>query len=158
MRTDLRERTEPQFRLWAPFGFVVPWLVGWLVSVIGHDPMPRSTGSRVAGVLLLVACLLWNGWSARLLRRARSGLLPWQPTPRLVTEGPYRWSRNPQCLGLVWLYAGLALLAGSTWALVSLPLGALIVTWVTILPEERMLRRQFPLLYPLYAHRIRRWM
>lgn len=158
MRSDLRERTSVPFRLWAPLGFAAPWLGGWAVSIVAGDPMPRTAGTRIAAGLLIVSFVLWNGWAARLLRRARAGLLPWQPTPRLVTEGPYRWSRNPRCLGLVWLYAGLALVAGSAWALASLPLGMLLVTWATILPEEYELRRRFPVLFPLYSHRIRRWM
>jgi hypothetical protein len=45
-----------------------------------------------------------------------------QAVPRLTTEGPFRYSRNPSYLALAMIYAGIAVLRNSLWAILLLPL------------------------------------
>ncbi len=47
------------------------------------------------------------------------------PSTALVTDGPFRYTRNPLYIGLTLLYAGAALLIPSTWPLILLvPVGS----------------------------------
>jgi protein-S-isoprenylcysteine O-methyltransferase Ste14 len=48
-------------------------------------------------------------WGLLVFFRARTAIIPNQPARRLVTSGPYRFSRNPMYVGLSALYVGLAL-------------------------------------------------
>jgi protein-S-isoprenylcysteine O-methyltransferase Ste14 len=146
------------FRLWPPVAIGAPWIAGWAISAAAGDPVGLGDWRTPVGVVLLVAFLVWNGWSLLLFARHRTGLLPGMPTESMITEGPYRLSRNPLYVGLLALYLSLALLAGSFWALVLFPVAVLLVLWGAIRPEERFLRGRFGAAYDEYATRVRRWL
>jgi protein-S-isoprenylcysteine O-methyltransferase Ste14 len=76
----------------------------------------------------------------------------------LLQSGPFRLSRNPLYVGLVALDAGLALLAGSVWALLFVPVGIAALVWGAIRPEERYLAGKFGAEYEAYRARVRRWL
>lgn len=75
----------------------------------------------------------------------------------LVTDGPFRFSRNPMYLGFTLLLLAAAL-AANTWCALLAPLTFLIVSAFWYVPhEERTLRRVFGTAYDDYAWRTRRW-
>jgi protein-S-isoprenylcysteine O-methyltransferase Ste14 len=51
-----------------------------------------------------------------------------------------------------------ALLAGSLWALVALPVEWALLRWGAVLPEEHYLEEKFASAYTDYAGRVRRWL
>jgi protein-S-isoprenylcysteine O-methyltransferase Ste14 len=61
----------------------------------------------------------------------------------LVTDGPFRFSRNPLYLALTLMYAGIALMADSIWALLLLFSVTFIMTRFVIQREEDYLARTF---------------
>ena len=146
------------FRLWPPVAIGAPWLVGWILTAAAGDPVELGEWRTPVGLVLLAFFVLWNGWSLALFARHETGLLPGMPTESMITEGPYRLSRNPLYVGLLALYLSLALLAGSFWALVLFPVAVALVLWGAIRPEERFLRRRFGTAYDDYASRVRRWL
>ena len=101
---------------------------------------------------------LWNGWALQSMARHRTALLPGGATTTVIQTGPYRFSRNPLYVGLIVLDIGLALLSGSLWALVLVPLGVIALVWGAILPEERYLSAKFGTEYAEYCRRVRRWL
>jgi protein-S-isoprenylcysteine O-methyltransferase Ste14 len=82
---------------------------------------------------------------------------PYQPTTAIVTEGPYRFTRNPIYLSLAVLYAGLAVMANALWSLLLLAV-MLIIHYAVILPEERYLEQKFGEEYRSYKAKVRRWL
>jgi protein-S-isoprenylcysteine O-methyltransferase Ste14 len=76
----------------------------------------------------------------------------------LVTDGVFRFSRNPMYLGLVLFLAGAALLlrAASPWPVVAL--FAIVVDRWHIRFEEKVVRRAFGEAYERYAATTRRWL
>jgi protein-S-isoprenylcysteine O-methyltransferase Ste14 len=122
-------------------------------SAIGASFLPGG-GRRDALVLpadiLATIGLAYSVWGLAYLRRSFS-IVP--EARRLVTGGPYRFSRHPVYLGEITTAIGVNL-ATAGW------LGALaIVYFVTaeILRmgwEERVLSRAFPEEYPAYAARV----
>ena len=76
----------------------------------------------------------------------------------MIDRGPFAWSRNPLYLGLLVFSAGVALVAGSLWALVALPLEWALLQWGAVLPEERYLSPKFGATYVDYTERVRRWL
>jgi protein-S-isoprenylcysteine O-methyltransferase Ste14 len=60
--------------------------------------------------------------------------------------------------GLAIAYLGGALLVGSAWPLVTLPLALLAVRGFVIRPEERYLADSFGQSYADYLARVRRWL
>ena len=108
--------------------------------------------------LLLVAFVIWNGWSLWLFARHETGLLPGDATTSMIESGPYRLSRNPLYVGLLALYLAIALLASSFWALVLFPTAVVLVLWGAILPEEQFLQERFGEPYDDYRAKVRRWL
>jgi protein-S-isoprenylcysteine O-methyltransferase Ste14 len=109
------------------------------------------------GVLGLVAWAYLDGSSMQRFRRANTALEPWKPTSALVTDGPYRFTRNPIYLGMTALYVGIALAFGVLWALILLPLVLVVIDRFVITREERYLARRFGDQYAAYRRRARRW-
>jgi protein-S-isoprenylcysteine O-methyltransferase Ste14 len=148
----------PRFRLWPPVAVGAPLVLGLLASWLLGDPLSSSDLTTVPGLLLVAAFAVWNGWAVLLMARHRTALLPGGATTTVIDHGPFARSRNPLYLGLLALAAGLALLTGSLWALLGLPLEWALLTWGAVLPEERYLAERFGPVYTDYTRRVRRWL
>ncbi len=114
---------------------------------------PVPAAAIGGGALLAAGALLYG--TARL--QFRSFRLTWGlSTDRLVTDGVYAWSRNPQSVGwaLVLLGAGLMGRSGSTLALAILYWTSCLV-WVPL--EERALHDQLGKHYDDYRKRVPRY-
>jgi protein-S-isoprenylcysteine O-methyltransferase Ste14 len=74
----------------------------------------------------------------------------------LVTEGPYRFTRNPLYLGQLLFLLGLGITA-FPWLLLGAGVQALLLDRVVIPPEERRIAEHFGAAYEAYRHRVRRW-
>lgn len=123
---------------------------------IGRGSLP--SGVRLpAGTAALVA----GGWLMRAFvqafARAGTPLDPYRPSAAIVTDGPYRLTRNPAYLGMTLAYLGISLLSDSPWALVPLPLAVAVTDRGVIAREERYLERKFGEPYLDYKRRVRRW-
>ena len=112
----------------------------------------RTFGAAVAGVSVLLAI-----WAVSTFGRRGTTANPAGGTTALVSEGPYRFSRNPMYIGLVLLTTGAALFFDSLWPLLFLPFVVLVVRANVILPEERYLEAKFGQPYRDYKARVRRW-
>ncbi|MGH2351337.1 MAG: methyltransferase family protein [Chloroflexota bacterium] len=113
---------------------------------------------RVTGLPLLAGGILLAGWAIRTMRHAGTPVPPTEPATALVTEGPFRFTRNPVYLGAALCYAGLALLLNRLWSLALLPAVLAIVQGGVVLREERYLERRFGAPYRRYRDRVPRWL
>lgn len=104
---------------------------------------------NLSGVLAL--------WASLTLRRRLTPANPKKPTTAIVTEGPYRFTRNPLYLSLLLLYAGFAVLLGSLWPLLIFPLLFVSFHYGLVLREESYLEKKFGPEYLDYKKRVRRW-
>ena len=93
-----------------------------------------------------------------MFRRADTEIEPTSSTNRaLVTDGPYRFTRNPMYLGLVTITLGIAVWIGA-WPMLVVPFAVFATAnWVHIPFEEAKMRRQFGAAYDDYVERVRRW-
>ena len=78
---------------------------------------------HVLGALFLVLGLGLLGWWVSSFRRADTPLPPYEETTALVTDGPYRLSRNPAYLAFTLIYVAIALLADAPWVLAAFAVG-----------------------------------
>jgi len=81
-----------------------------------------------------------------------------KPTTALVTEGPFRYSRNPIYLALTLLYVGVALLINALWILLLVVPAVLVLRYGVIAREEAYLTRKFGEAYRQYMAQVRRWL
>jgi protein-S-isoprenylcysteine O-methyltransferase Ste14 len=96
--------------------------------------------------------------SAQAFRRRETGLLPFDEATALVTDGFFRFTRNPMYLGMVLALLGLSLLFGCWPTLLPVAGFALIIHYVFILREERFMEEAFGDEYVAYTQRVRRWL
>ncbi|MDO1559221.1 isoprenylcysteine carboxylmethyltransferase family protein [Brevundimonas sp. 2R-24] len=143
-----------------PLIFAAFLLAGWTIDrLLGSLGLPIETPVRNgAAVGLIVLGLLLEMWAGGFFRRAGTNVIPYKPATVLVTDGPYRFSRNPMYVGFTITYLGLAIGLGSRWALLLLPVCLLVMTWGVILREERYLEGKFGQAYLDYRGRVRRWL
>lgn len=139
------------------------WLLLGLIAIFTLNeqyPLVRFTslaGQVVGGVVIVVGLLLLVSANG-LFVRAGTDVIPFRNVSALVTHGIYRYTRNPMYLGMVAVLLGCAITVGVVSAL-AVPLAfAVIVEVRFIRPEEDMLRGLFPVEYPDYCRRVRRWL
>lgn len=127
--------------------------------------LPLSAGilPRFPPLLSLFVVMFGAGLAASgvwTFRRARTTANPFHPeqTEHFVSNGVYRFSRNPMYAGMCcWLVAWAGCLAHPLpWLL--LPAFAAYMTRFQIMPEERILMRKFGAEYEAYCRRVRRWL
>lgn len=110
------------------------------------------------GPLALVAGAALLAVAGGHFRRVGQNPTPWSPSPALEIDGLYRYTRNPMYLGMVLAQAGLGLLLASPWALLLVPVTALVIQRIAIRHEEAYLEAKFGDAYRAYCASVRRWL
>ena len=127
-----------------------------LNAAIGNGSLP-PTVARPVGAGLIVAGAGLMGTFVRAFGRAGTPVDPYTPSQAIVTDGPYRLTRNPGYVGMTLAYAGIAIVSNAPWALVPLPVVVAVIDRAVIAREERYLERKFGARYTDYKRRVRRW-
>ncbi len=155
----------PKYRIWPPpskrsWQFFYTWgiftiaMLGIvLLSIIDWNNFLFSHWSRYPfGLALLIAGLSLALWAVMTLSTHSSlGL-----KGKLITYGPYKYTRNPQYLGDIIMIAGLIVLANSFFVLIT---GIVLILWFILAPltEEPWLREEFGEEYDKYCGKVRRF-
>ena len=110
------------------------------------------------GIALVAIALVPSFWAFTLFRREGTEIDPTSPVnQKLITRGPYRYTRNPMYVSLVILSLGIAFWVGS-WPFFLAPIAVFATAkWIHIPFEEAKMRRQFGAEYDSYVRRVRRW-
>ena len=117
------------------------------------DPLPVALGTP----LVLAGFAMWV-WTVRLFARiGRGTLAPWDPTERLVVEGPYAHVRNPMITGVLAVLLGEALIFGSTAIAIWAAIFAVINHLFFLAYEEPAVERRFGEEYRRYRADVPRW-
>ena len=132
----------------------------WTLSKIWPGAFWLDYPWRWAGPVIMVSAFLLDLDSLFIFRRNHTTINPLHPeqTSTLVTEGLYRFTRNPMYLGLLIVLTGWSIYLGNITALFVLPLFALVITYWQIVPEERVLEQKFGDHYLAYKRSVRRWL
>ena len=151
------ERDNPGIKVPPPLIYLLSLIVGLLLDRRLHLPFLPSAMRRIIGWPLIGGGVLLGGWFRKTMGDVDAPVRTDRPVPRLTTEGPFRYSRNPAYLGLAMIYAGIAALRNSLWAIVLLPLVLIVIQREVVGREERYLERTFGEEYRAYKARVRRW-
>ncbi len=127
-------------RLWPMAPFPVPW-------------------SYVAGAVLpLLAIVIMPPVLLRFRRAGTPFFDVRKCASALITDGPYRFSRNPSYVALTLLYVGLGVILNNAWVLLLLIPVLLVIQFGVVLREERHLEAVFGEEYMRYKSSVRRWL
>ena len=111
----------------------------------------------VGAPLIAGGFALWL-WTVRLFARiGRGTLAPWDPTERLVVEGPYAHARNPMITAVLAVLLGEALVFGSTSILIWAAAFAVVNHVFFLAYEEPAVERRFGDEYRRYRENVPRW-
>lgn len=124
-----------------------------LLGILNFESLGYFHWSRyLLGALLFAVGLGIDLWGTRTLTAQQS----MGESGKIITQGPYRYTRNPQYLGFINLYVGLIIVFSSFLALVT---GAFAIFLFLILPfsEEPWLRQQYGQAFEDYRRMVPRF-
>jgi protein-S-isoprenylcysteine O-methyltransferase Ste14 len=145
---------------WAPPLYLAAIVGGVVLGIVYPLPWPRGPVAEMIfaiGLILIAGGVFLAGTTVHALRKAGTAVLPTRPSTHLVTKGPYSVSRNPIYLAGAVIVIAVGLVAGNAWLIVLAVPAGLVLTRISIVPEERHLAAQFGKRYRDYAARVRRW-
>lgn len=154
------DKSSANIRVWPPLAFIVGLVFGYLIDCFSWWTIGIPLGhwlERAIGWTALVAGFAIMMTAIGLFKKAGTETEPWKQVSAFVTEGVYRWTRNPMYLGMCLIYVGVAFLSDS---LVTLLLLAPVFFWVTrevIEKEEAFMAARFGEPYLAYKASTRRW-
>lgn len=111
----------------------------------------------IAGGLMALAALLLDLWALRTLWASHTTAMPHRCASRLVTDGPFRYTRNPIYLGYTLITIAFGLITGNAWFFVTAIVAAVVTTLIAIRCEEMHLLARFGIDFERYCKRTRRW-
>jgi protein-S-isoprenylcysteine O-methyltransferase Ste14 len=147
----------PGIRVPPPLIYLLPLILGLLLDTKSHVAFLPRSAARALGWPLIGGGVLLSRWFFRTMREADAPVRTDKPVPRLTTSGPFRYTRNPGYLCMAMIYAGIAVLRNSLWAILLLPVVLYVVQREVIAREERYLERAFGEEYRDYKTKVRRW-
>lgn len=126
-----------------------------LIPIPVHLPAPSRywIGGGIVGFAIIALGLR----AVLLFRRSGQNENPWKPTPEVIAEGPFRFTRNPMYLQMLIACLGFAVILSNLWVLLLTPLCAVVLQRWAIIPEETYLEEKFGEGYLEYKRRVRRW-
>ena len=152
-----RDENTPGIRVLPPLVYLAGLVVGYGLEILWPVfDVPWRWTVAFAVVPIALSVLLVAPTIAR-FRKAATPLDVRKPAVSLVTDGPYRYTRNPGYLALTLLYVGIAILLGSMWALVLVVPVLIVMNHEVVSKEEKHLEIQFGEAYLDYKSRVRRW-
>lgn len=150
----------------APLSVKVPtplWVLIFITAAIVLNgvlglPAFASLHSMWLGTLIILAGGALAAWGRMTFAEAKTQVQPASArNNKLVTSGPYRFTRNPMYLGLVVIGLGAAILGGLA-PLYAVPVLTFLLDNFVIIPfEEKKMERQHGDAYRAYKARVRRW-
>ena len=142
-----------------PWVFVLTYLLGVALEHVRHVTLSPNAAlvSTIAGAVLFAVGAVIAGWGLVLFRKAKTTTVPGKLSGKLVTWGPYRFTRNPMYVGLILAYLGEAGLLRQVWSVVLLPFTVAYLHWTVIPVEEAKLEEAFHDEFGQYRLRARRW-
>lgn len=117
-----------------------------------HPPLPLAA-SLIA--LTGLALMLRAWW---LFHRATTAVCPTDKATTLLTHDVYSLTRNPMYLGILLMFAALAMASGDAAFYTTAIVYAAIIDRVFVRFEERKSSQEFGDHYHAYTRRVRRWL
>ena len=130
----------------------------FLLNKLFPLPLAFPIGLVWAGYFLVLLGIGLAFSAANRFMQVHTTLDPHGSVSKIVTSGPYRFSRNPIYLGFVWLLIGFPFIFRTFWGLILSPLFIVLMNKLVIEHEEAYLEKKFGTTYIGYKSRVRRWL
>ena len=154
------KRGGARVRVPPPLVFLVGIVGGALLGAFAWPlpaPFGRAADLALASILALFGVVMTLG-ALRWFRRTGQEPQPWKPSPELIAQGPYRFSRNPMYIGMALLQSSLGLVFDNVWIVLLAATALIVIHYTAVLPEERYLAERFGDAYSRYAASVPRYL
>ncbi len=141
-----------------PLLFGSTLLIGLLLSYVFPTPLlPRTLALSIGAFVLLISVstllLAFRG-----MIQHKTTIHPNGATTAIVSNGIYRYTRNPMYLSLTLIYVAVSIMANAYWGLLLLIPLLIVVQKGIVEREEQYLIRKFGDEYLRYQAQVRRWL
>ncbi len=156
MKSERPDHAEVAFRppLLLLGSLVLGFAARWLAPL---NFLPGGVTGTVGPIIFGVSIILFV-WAVFSLRRGGASIPTGEPTEKIISSGPYGFSRNPIYLAMILLQIGVSFWANSLWFLLFAALSAGLLVWGVISREELYLEHKFGADYTAYKTRVRQWL
>lgn len=122
-----------------------------------------ETSSQTLPLILIGTCLIGLGFllafdSISRFIKAKTGVVPFSESTTLITEGFYKYTRNPMYVGMNSFLLGLMLILKNPLNLIFLIIFFFIVRNMFVLKEEVQMEDTFGEDFLTYKRKVRRWL
>ena len=116
--------------------------------------LPATTPILVIGVVLAVSGLFIALWARVILGTNWSGAVTFKEKHELIQKGPYAFVRHPLYTGLLMMFLGTVIEAGTLGSLIGFPL-FFIGCWIKLKQEESLMTKHFGEEYTRYKIKVK---
>lgn len=152
------EQSGTGIKLPPPVIYLAALIIGVVLDYVWpFSSIPVTWGDVIGSVLILASILLVPTVLIR-FKKAGTTFDVRKSATTLITNGPYRFSRNPAYISLTLLYLGLGAVFNNAWILVLvIPVLLIMDSWI-VRKEEHHLEEKFGEEYLQYKSSVRRWL
>tara|TARA_Y100000817_G_scaffold130572_1_gene102361 strand:- start:7394 stop:7792 length:399 start_codon:yes stop_codon:yes gene_type:complete len=122
-------------------------------------PKIEITNEIIFGSFMIIIGLVIILSAIILFKKYQTTITPLNPSnaTKLITDGIYKFSRNPMYLGLLFVLFGISIILNPTGGLFLIPLFILYLNIFQIVPEENAMVDLFKDEFLEYRKNVRRW-
>jgi len=132
----------------------IAYIAKWVIPI----PLAVPDVLRTIGFVIVVIGILLGGFAFVEFRKAHTTVLPHGSVSAIVTDGVYRFTRNPIYLGFLLMLVGFPLISGTYWGVLLTPVFVISMNSLVIEKEESYLEKKFGETYTSFKSRVRRWL
>lgn len=140
-----------------PFLLLIAIVISYSISKLVPSFAFASQQYSNIGLVLVAFGVGLFVWTVQFFQKHKTTLDPRGKPSKLITEGPYRVTRNPIYLAFLLIAIGTALYFANILAIIGPVLFFYFISTFIIPFEEETLGKSFGATYQSYRKRIRRW-
>jgi protein-S-isoprenylcysteine O-methyltransferase Ste14 len=122
------------------------------------ESLPQIFILTFIGLILIGLGFLFAFNSISRFIKAKTGVVPFSESTTLITEGFYKYTRNPMYVGMNSFLLGLLIILNNPLNLIFLIIFFFIVRNLFVIKEEIQMEETFGEEYLSYKARVRRWL
>ena len=131
--------------------------LAWLLNRLFPNFRIINEPYNKIGILLVVLGFSSLLWSFYLFKKNKTPIIPGKKPIFMVIQGPYKFTRNPMYLSVTIILFGVSFYIGNILGFIAPIIFSLIMSYVFVPFEEKLLENIFGKKYLEYKKKVRRW-
>jgi len=153
-----KNNDNPKVKLPPPILFFGLGIIGVTMEYISPITIGIDFPINYLGFGINIVSIIGTWKISELFKKHKTEVKPWQTTSKIITTGPYKYSRNPIYIIFCGIPIGLGIAFNTYWAFFAFIPGLIIVYYTAVKKEEKYLEAKFGEEYLDYKRKVRRWL